>query len=32
MGYLFGGLHNLDYSIVGSILGSPYLGKLPVRV
>ena len=26
---LFGGLHNKDYSILGSILGSPYLGKLP---
>ena len=28
-GYLFGGLHNKDYNILGSILGSPYFGKLP---
>ena len=28
-GYLFGGPHNKDYSILGSILGSPYFGKLP---
>ena len=28
-GYLLGGPHNKDYSILGSILGSPYLGKLP---
>ena len=28
-GYLSGGPHNKDYSILGSILGSPYLGKLP---
>ena len=28
-GYLFGGPHNKDYSILGSILGSLYLGKLP---
>ena len=28
-GYLFGGPHNEDYSILGSILGSPYFGKLP---
>ena len=27
-GYLFGGSHNKDYSILGSILGSPYFGKL----
>ena len=26
---LFGGPQNKDYSILGSILGSPYLGKLP---
>ena len=26
-GYLFGGPHNKDYSILGSILGSPYCGK-----
>ena len=25
----FGGPHNKDYSILGSILGSPYFGKLP---
>ena len=24
-----GGTYNQDYSILGSILGSPYLGKLP---
>ena len=28
-GYFFGGPHNKCYSILGSILGSPYLGKLP---
>ena len=28
-GTLFGGPNNKDYSIVGSILGSPYFGKLP---
>ena len=28
-GYLFGGPYNKDYSILGSILGSPYFGKLP---
>ena len=28
-GYHFRGPHNKDYSILGSILGSPYLGKLP---
>ena len=28
-GYLFEGPHNKDYSILGSILGSPYFGKLP---
>ena len=28
-GYLFRGLHNKDYSILGPILGSPYFGKLP---
>ena len=28
-GYLFGGPNNQDYSILGSILGSPYFGKLP---
>ena len=25
----FGGSHNKDCSILGSILGSPYFGKLP---
>ena len=29
-GYLLGGLYNKDYGILGSILGSPYLGKLPI--
>ena len=28
-GNLFGGPHNKDYSILGSILGSPHFGKLP---
>ena len=28
-GYLFGGPYNKDYSILVSILGSPYFGKLP---
>ena len=28
-GYLFGGPYNKDYTILGSILGSPYFGKLP---
>ena len=28
-GYLFGGSNNKDYSILGSISGSPYFGKLP---
>ena len=28
-GYHFGGPNSKDYSILGSILGSPYLGKLP---
>ena len=31
-GYHFGGPHNKDYSILGSILGSPYFGKLPYRL
>ena len=31
-GYLIGGPHNKDCSILGSILGSPYFGKLPCRV
>ena len=30
-GYLFGGPHNKDYSILGSIVGCPYFGKLPYR-
>ena len=29
-GYLIGGPNNQDYSIWGSILGSPYFGKLPL--
>ena len=29
LGYLTGGPHNKEYSILGSILGSPYFGKLP---
>ena len=29
---LFGGPHNKDYNILGSILGSPYFGKLPFRI
>ena len=28
-GYHFGGPKNKDYSILGSLLGSPYSGKLP---
>ena len=28
----FGGPYNKDYSILGSTLGSPYLGKLPYLV
>ena len=28
-GYHFRGPHNKDYSILGSILGSPFFGKLP---
>ena len=28
-GTFLGGLHNKDYSIWGSILGSPYFGKQP---
>ena len=28
-GYFFGGPHNKDYNISGSILGSPDFGKLP---
>ena len=27
--YPFGGLHNKDYSVWGSLLGSPYFGKAP---
>ena len=29
LGVPFGGPYKKDYSIMGSILGSPYLGKLP---
>ena len=32
MGTFLGGPHNKDYSILGSILGSPYFGKLPNTV
>ena len=28
LGYLFGCPHNKDFRVVGSIVGSPYLGKL----
>ena len=28
-GIPFGGPYKKDYSILGSILGSPYVGKLP---
>ena len=28
-GYLFGGPHNNDYGILGSILGSPFFWELP---
>ena len=28
-GYHFGGSNSMDYGILGSILGSPYFGKLP---
>ena len=31
-GYRFGGPHNKDYSILGSILGSPYFGKVQYKV
>ena len=31
-GTLFWNPHNKDYSILGSILGTPYFGKLPFRV
>ena len=31
LGYLFKGPHDEDYSIWGSIFGSPDLGKLPLR-
>ena len=30
MGYLLGGPHNEDYKVLGSILGTPYLRKLPI--
>ena len=29
LGYHFGGPHDKDYSILGSILGFSYFGKLP---
>ena len=29
LGYHFGGPHNKDYSILESMLGSPYVGKIP---
>ena len=29
LGVIFEAPHNKDYSILGSILGSPYFGKLP---
>ena len=32
MGTFLGVPHNKDYSILGSILGFPYFGKLPFRV
>ena len=31
-GYLVGGPHNKDYSILGSILGPRYFGKLLCRI
>ena len=31
-GYLLGGPHNKDYSVLGGVLGFPYFGKLPFRV
>ena len=31
-GYLIGGPHNQDHSILGSILGSPCFGKLPQTI
>ena len=31
-GYLSGGLHNKDYSVLGSKLGFPYIGKVPYPV
>ena len=30
-GTLFGGLYNKDHSILGSILGFPFFGKLPYQ-
>ena len=32
LGYFFSGPNNKDYSILGSILGSPYFGKLPYKL
>ena len=31
LGVPFGGPNNKDHNILGSILGSPYFGKLPFR-
>ena len=31
-GYLIGGPHNKDHSILGSILGAPYFGKPPKKL
>ena len=31
-GTCLGGPHNKDSSVLGSILGSPYLGKLPISM
>ena len=31
LGLLLGGPFNKDHSILGSTLGSPYFGKLPIR-
>ena len=32
LGVPFGGPNDKDYSILGSILGSPYFGKLPFKL
>ena len=31
-GTFLGGLYNKDYSILGSLFGSPYFGKLPYNI